>query len=153
MVAGEFRYLGNRVPLDQPMPSELSFFGGPRSADLEVIALLAIASTVFVHCNLLRRTWFLAFLAVAAVIQLCLVIAFLGIDLDRREFRLFASTDVLAFVGLAFCLEKLVSLREHERIRLKPFNGTHRPATGWADRSTWRSARWPSRLCDADRQG
>ena len=93
------------------MRIDLLFFGGGQSADLAVIAFLAIASTVFVHCNLLRRPWFRTFLAVTAVAHLGVVTAFLGPDLDSSDFRLVASMDVLAVIGLAFGLEKLVSLR------------------------------------------
>jgi hypothetical protein len=93
------------------MRINLLFFGAGQSTDVAVIAILAIASTAFVHANLLRHTWFLTFLGITSVVHLGLVVAVPRTDLDFNEFRLFLSTDVLAQVGLAFALEKLVSLR------------------------------------------
>ena len=93
------------------MHIDLLFFGASQSNDVAVIAILAIASTLFVHGNLLRHTWFLTFLAITSVVHLGLVAAFQGTDLDHNEFRLFLLTDALAQVGLAFALEKLVLLR------------------------------------------
>ena len=85
---------------------------GSAAPDLAVIAFFAIAATMFVHCNLMRRTWFLGFLAVAAAVHLALVMMFPGMDLDPVQFKLFAFTDVLAVIGLVFVVEKLLSLRE-----------------------------------------
>lgn len=107
------------------MGSDLLVFAGGESTDAAVIAFLAIASTVFVHCNLLRHMWFLAFLAVASVLHLALIVAFPGIDLKADEFRLFVSADVLVFVCSAFALEKLVSHRTLTRAK-RPFGKTER---------------------------
>ena len=109
------------------MRTDLLFFGTSQSNDVAVVAILAIASILFVHGNLLRHTWFLTFLAITSLVQLGLVVAFQGTDLDPNEFRLFLSTDALAQVGLAFALEKLVLLRHGLSPRLSP-SCNNRPA-------------------------
>ena len=85
---------------------------GNAAPDLAVIAFFAIAATLFVHCNLMRRTWFLGFLAVAAAVHLAVVMMFPGADLDPVQFKMFAFSDVLAVIGLVFVVEKLLSLRK-----------------------------------------
>ena len=90
----------------------LLFFSGDRWFELGIIAFGAIAATVFVQRHLLRRVWFLTFLAVMVVAHLGLVLAFPFTDLDRSSFKLVALADVLGVLGLGFGLEKLASLRE-----------------------------------------
>ena len=88
----------------------LSF--GNAAPDRAVIAFFAIAATLFVHCNLMRRTWFIGFLAAAAAAHLALVMMFPSVDLDPVQFKMFAFSDVLAVIGLVFVVEKLLSLRK-----------------------------------------
>ena len=71
------------------MRIDLLFFGD-RASDVAAIAFLTIASTLFVHCNLMRRPWFLTFVAIAAAAHLALAMMFPGADLDPAQFRLFA---------------------------------------------------------------
>ena len=94
------------------MGVDLLFFGGSQWPDLAVIASLAIASTLFVHCDLIRRPWYLTFLAVMAIAHLGLVLAFPGAAFNRSELGLFTAADVLGVLGLAFGLEEFVSLRK-----------------------------------------
>lgn len=91
---------------------DLVLFPSGQLADLAVIAFLAMASTVFVHFNLVRRAWFLTFVAVATAAHLGLVIAFPDADFGVSDFKLLASADVLGVVSLVFGLEKLLSLRK-----------------------------------------
>lgn len=93
------------------MRIDLLFFGD-QAPGLAVIPFLAIAATLFVHCNLMRRPWFLTFLAVTAATHLAVVIMFPGAHLDPNQFKLFAVSDTLAVISLAFCVEKLVALRQ-----------------------------------------
>lgn len=85
---------------------------GSAAPDLAVIAFFAIAATLFVHCNLMRRTWFLGVLAVVAAVHVVVLMMFPGMDLDPGQFKMFAFSDVLAVIGLVFVVEKLLSLRE-----------------------------------------
>ena len=87
----------------------LMFFG-ERWAELGTIAFAAVAVTVFIQRRLLRRPWFLAFVALMVIAQLSLVLAFPWADLDRSEFKIFALADMLVVLGLSFALEKLVTI-------------------------------------------
>lgn len=86
----------------------LLWFGGEQWFELGIIAFSAMASTVFIQRRLLRRKWFIAFVALMVIAHITPVLSFPEPDLSRGEFKALALTDVVAVLALAFGLEKLM---------------------------------------------
>lgn len=88
----------------------LLLVGGDQWFDPGIIAVTAVGTTAFVQRRLLRRRWFMIFLAAMVMLHLGLVLAF-PVDLARSEFKLWAIADTVGVLGLSFGLERLMAPR------------------------------------------
>lgn len=88
----------------------LLLLGGREYAVTGAIAFGAIASTVFIQRRLLRRPWFIVFVAVMVIAHTGLVLAFPGFDRDlqRGGVKLIALADIVGVLVLAYGLQKLM---------------------------------------------
>jgi hypothetical protein len=89
----------------------LILFGGEQWFQPGIIAFGAIATTLFIQRRLLRRPWFMAFVALMVIAHLGLVLAFPATDLSREEVNALAFADIVGVLALAFGLEKLMLRR------------------------------------------
>ena len=88
----------------------LLLVGGDQWFQVALIGYTAVATTVVVYRDLLRRVWFKVFLAAMVLLHLGFVLVFPE-DLDRSEFKLLLIADVVGVLGLACALNKLMSRR------------------------------------------
>jgi hypothetical protein len=86
-------------------------FGGDEWFQLGVISLSAVAATALIQRHLVRKPWFLAFLALMIAAHLGAVLAYPAPDLSRGAFGLLALADLIAVLALAMGLEKIVAGR------------------------------------------
>jgi hypothetical protein len=88
----------------------LSLLGGDEWFQLGLIGFGAVATTVVIYRDLLRQVWFKTFVAAMVLLQLGLGLL-LPAHLERTEFKLLATADVIAVLCLAAALRKLMSRR------------------------------------------
>jgi len=87
----------------------LIYFGAERWFTFGVLAFMTIGGTVFIQRRLLRRPWFLTFVAIMVIGHLAFVLAFPDAALERSEARMLAAADIGGLIALSFGLEKLMS--------------------------------------------